>query len=126
MFEKFRLTLAKKRCECECNKTIISEHIFVFSFVKTSGYHLKVFVFKLNQIHICQTTIVENISSILRQNKQHEQIEIMANHGPFCKRIKMIKKHPQINHVEKTDNVKWCVFKVPQYMKLFETLFFAS
>ena len=28
-------------------------------FVKTSGYHLKVYVFKLNQIHICQTTIVE-------------------------------------------------------------------
>ena len=27
----------------------------------------------------------------------------------------MIKKHPQINHVEETENVKWCVFKVPQY-----------
>ena len=52
------------------------------------------FVFKSNQIHICQTTIVEKktLTSILRQNEQHEQIEIMANHGPFCKRIKMIKK----------------------------------
>ena len=29
---------------------------------------------------------------MLRQNEQHEQIEIMANHGAFCKRIKMIKK----------------------------------
>ena len=26
----------------------------------------------------------------------------------------MIKKYPQINHVEETENVKWCVFKVPQ------------
>ena len=59
MFENLRLTLAKKRCEWECNKTIISENFCVFSFLKTSGYHLKVFVFKLNQIHICQTTIVE-------------------------------------------------------------------
>ena len=25
----------------------------------SAGYHLKVFVCKLNQIHICQTTIVE-------------------------------------------------------------------
>ena len=30
-----------------------------FPFVKTSGYHLKVFVFKLNQIYICQGAIVE-------------------------------------------------------------------
>ena len=59
MFENLRLTLAKKRCELECNKTIIFEKKCVFPFVKTSGYHLKVFVFKLNQIHICQTTIVE-------------------------------------------------------------------
>ena len=60
LFENLRLTLAKKRCEWKCNKTIISEIFCVFPFVKTSGYHLKVFVFKLNQIHICQTTIVEN------------------------------------------------------------------
>ena len=73
MFENLRPMLAKKRCEWECNKTIISEKFCVFPFVKTSGYHLKVFVF---------------ITSILRQNEQHEQIEIMANHGPFCKRIK--------------------------------------
>ena len=59
MFENLRLTLAKKRCEWERNKTIISENFCVFPFVKTSGYHLKVFVFKLNQIHICQTTFVE-------------------------------------------------------------------
>ena len=89
MFENLRLTLAKKRCEWECNKTIISENFCIFPFVKRSGYPLKVFVFKLNQIHICQTTIVEKHldTSILRQNEQHEQIEIMANYGPFCKRI---------------------------------------
>ena len=59
MFENLTLTLAKKHCELECNKTIISENFCVFPFVKTSGYHLKVFVFKSNQIHICQTTFVE-------------------------------------------------------------------
>ena len=75
MFENLRLALAKKRCEREFDKTIISENVCVFPFVKTSGYHFKVFVFKLNQIHICQTTIVEKtLTSILRQNEQHEQI----------------------------------------------------
>ena len=59
MFENLRLTLAKKRCEWECDKPIISENYCVFPFVKTSGYHIKIFVFKLNQIHICQTTFVE-------------------------------------------------------------------
>ena len=29
----------------------------------------------------------------------------------------MIRKHPQIKYVEETENVKWCVFKVPQYIK---------
>ena len=28
------------------------------------------------------------------------------------------KKHHQVNHVEETENVKWCVFKVPQYIWL--------
>ena len=88
MFENLRLMLAKKRCKWECNKTIISENFCVFPFDKTSGYHLKVFVFKLNQIHICQMTIVEKHLCQLRQNKQHEQIEIVANNGPFCKRPK--------------------------------------
>ena len=50
LFENLSLTLAKKRCEWGCNKTIISELFCVFPFVKTAGYHLKVFVFKLNQI----------------------------------------------------------------------------
>ena len=59
MFENLTLTFAKKRCEWEDNKTIISENFCLFLFVKTSGYHLKVFVFKSNQIQICQTTIVE-------------------------------------------------------------------
>ena len=70
-------------------KRLFLKTFCVFLFVKTSGYHLKVFVFKMNQIHICQTKIVEKtLKSILRQNEQHEQIEFMANHGPFCKRIK--------------------------------------
>ena len=60
LFENLTLMLAKKPCEWECNKTIISENFCVFPFVKTSGYHLKVFVFKSNLTQICQTTIVEN------------------------------------------------------------------
>ena len=67
MFENLRVTLAKKRCEWECNRLFLLIRLFpktfaFFPFVKTSGYSLyllKVFVFKLNQIHICQTTIVE-------------------------------------------------------------------
>ena len=59
MLENLRLTLRKKQCELESNITIISENFCVFPFVKTSGYHLKVFVFKLNQIYVCKTTIVE-------------------------------------------------------------------
>ena len=31
--------------------------------------------------------------SILRQNEQHEQIEIMANHGSLYKRIKHDKEN---------------------------------
>ena len=58
IFENLTLMLAKKRCKWECNE-IVSENFYVFPFVKTSGYHLKVFVFKSNQIHVCQTTIVE-------------------------------------------------------------------
>ena len=60
MFENLTLTLAKKRCEWECNKRLFLKPFVFFPFVKTSGYHLKVFVFKSNQIQICQTTIVEN------------------------------------------------------------------
>ena len=59
LFENLRLTLAKKRCEWECNKTIISETFCVLPLGKTSGYHLKVFVFKLKQVYICQMTVVE-------------------------------------------------------------------
>ena len=41
-------------------KRLFLKAFVFFTFVKTSGYHLKVFVFELNQIQICQTTIVEN------------------------------------------------------------------
>ena len=73
---------------------VISKNFCVFPFVKTSGYHLKVFVFKSNQIHISQTIIPEKtLTSILRQNEQHEQIEIMANYDPCCIRTKHDKEH---------------------------------
>ena len=92
MFENLRLTLAKKGCEWEYSKTIISENVCVFPFVKTSGYHLKVFVFKLNQITFVRRQLLKNTYVDIMSEKQHEQIEIMANHGPFWKRIKMMKK----------------------------------
>ena len=60
IFENLTLTLAKERCEWDCSKAIISENFCVFHFCKTSGYHLKMFVFKSIQIQICQTAIVEN------------------------------------------------------------------
>ena len=94
MFENLRLTLAKKRCEWECNKTIIFETFCVSPFVKTSGYHLKVFVFKLNQINICQTTIVEkHLRRYYDRMNSMSEIKVMANHGPFCKRIKNDKEN---------------------------------
>ena len=102
LIENLRLTLAKKRCEWECNKAIISETFCFFLSVKTSGYHLKVFVFKLNKIYICQTTIVEKtLMLVLRQNEQHWKIEILANHGPMCKRIKNDKENILLSTVWK-------------------------
>ena len=93
MFENLRLTLAKKRCEWGCNKTIISENFCVFPFFKTSGYQLKVFVFKLNRIHICQTTIVEKHLRryYVRMNSmsKSKSWQIMVH---FARRQKMIKK----------------------------------
>ena len=36
----------------------------------------------------------------------------MADHGPFCKMLNNDKeKILKINHVEETENVKWCVLK---------------
>ena len=81
---KFKTEVNKERCKWECNKTIISETFCVFPLVKTSGYHLKAFVLKLTKIYMCRKTL----TSVLRQIEQHEQIKIMANHGPLCKRIK--------------------------------------
>ena len=80
MFENLRLMLAKKRCEWECNKTIIFENFFGFPFVKTSGFHLKVFVFKLDQIHICQTTIVEK-----HLRRYYVRMNSMSQGFPFKK-----------------------------------------
>ena len=93
MFENLRLTLAKKRCESEFNKRINSENVCVFPCVKTSGYHLKVFVFKLNQIHICQTTNIEKHLRryYVRMNsmRKSRSWQIMVH---FARGYKMIKK----------------------------------
>ena len=35
---------------------------------------------------------MKKLTSVLGQHEQHEQIEIMANHSPLCKQIKMIKE----------------------------------
>ena len=81
LFENLRLTLAKKRCEWECNKTIISENFCDFP-SKSVCFQIK------SNLHLSDDNCWKALSSILRQNEQHEQIEIIANHGPFCKRIK--------------------------------------
>ena len=67
---------------------IISKTVRVFQLAKTSCYKLKVFNFKLN----VRRQLLKTLTSVLRQIKQHEQIEIMANNGPFCKVIEMIKE----------------------------------
>ena len=59
------------------------------------------FAFKLN-FSVVRKQLLKTLTSVLRQNEPHEQIETMANHGPLYKRIKRDKKHPQINHVEET------------------------
>ena len=72
---------------------IISENFCVFPFVKTSGYHLKVFVFKSNQIQICQMTIVEKHLRryYVRTNcmSKSKSWQIMVH---FARGYKMIKK----------------------------------
>ena len=66
----------------------------VFPLVKTSGYHLKVFFFltELN-LHLSGDNCSKTLTSVLRQNEQHEQVGIMANHGPLRKRIKNDKEN---------------------------------
>ena len=52
---------------------------------------------------------------MLRQNEQHEQIQIMANNGPLCKGIENDKGNILESELwGKTLNVKWCVSIVPQ------------
>ena len=72
---------------------IISDNFCVFPFVKTPGCPLRVFVFKLNQIHICQRTIVEKRLRryYVRMNSmsKSESWQIMVH---FARGGKMIKK----------------------------------
>ena len=49
------------------------------------------FQIELNS-HLSDDNCWKTLTSVLRQNEPNEQIESMANHGPLCKRIKMIKK----------------------------------
>ena len=106
------LTLAKKRCGWECNKTISSKNFCVFTFVKTSGYRFQI----ESNSHLSDDNCWKTLTSILRQNEQHEQIEIMANHGSFCKRIKMIKKISSNQSCGRDRECKTVRFKVPQYI----------
>ena len=98
MFEILRLTLAKKRSEWECNKTIISENFSVLPFVKTSGYNLKVFVFKLNQIHICQSIIVEKHLS-----RYYVRMNSMSK---VSKGAKIRNRYNQVPHLTQDTNGK--------------------
>ena len=57
--KSYRLCSFKTDVSKEMLQVVIFETFYVFPFVKTSGYHIKAFVFKLNQIHNYQTTVVE-------------------------------------------------------------------
>ena len=51
-----------------------------------------------------------NLTSLLRQNEQHEQIEIIANHGSLCKRVIMIKKTSSNQPCERDSECKMVRF----------------
>ena len=54
---------------------------------------------------------------MLRQNKPHEQIETITNHGPLCNRIKSDKENILKSTVCKRQRIyTWCVSKVLQYV----------
>ena len=116
MFENLRLTLAKKRCEWECKKTIISENFCVFPFVKISGYHLMVFIFKLNQIYIYQTTIFEKHLRryYVRMNStsKSKSWQIIVH---FARGKKIIKKTSSNQSCGRDRECEMVHFKVPQY-----------
>ena len=42
----------------------------------------------------------------------------------FARGLDRIKKHPQINHVEETENVKWCVLKSLSIQRKDEDMYF--
>ena len=58
-----------------------------FSFVRDLATCSKCLILNCTKFTVCQATIIETQTSVLRQNEQHEQIETMANNGPFCKGI---------------------------------------
>ena len=60
MFENLRLALAKKRCDGSVIKRVFLKKLGVFPFFKTSGDHLKVFVFKLNQFTFVRRPLLKN------------------------------------------------------------------
>ena len=53
---------------------------------------------------------------MFRQKEQHEQIESLQIMVHLARGQQIIRKHPQINHVEETKNLEWCVSKVPGYI----------
>ena len=58
----------------------------------------------------------KTLTSVLRQDEQLEQIEIMAKQGTLCKGIENDKENIPKSELCKKVNVKWCVSKVPQYI----------
>ena len=50
-------------------------------------------MFLYEKLSFLMNNCLKTLTSILRQNEQHEQIEIMANHGPLCKRHKKDKEN---------------------------------
>ena len=124
MFENLGLTLAKKRCEWECNKTIISENFCVFHLLRHLATTLKCLLsnwIKLTFVgrHLLKNAYVDIASewTAWANRKNGKSWSILQED----KKWKW--KHPQTNRVQETENVKWCVFKVPQYSCALLSLF---
>ena len=82
-----RLTLVKKCCDWECNKRLFLKPFVFFHLLRHLATTLKCLFSNWIKFMLSDDNCWKTPTSILRQNEQHDQIEIMANHDPLCKRI---------------------------------------
>ena len=66
---------------------VISKTFRIFHWLRHLATSSKYLFSNCNNLTSGRRQLKKNFWSVLRQNEQHEQIEIMANHGPLCKGI---------------------------------------